>query len=170
MTASPPVRLQPAGPDTIARRLRAFVRHHADGLEAESLGCRSELERFGRAMLLAECGDADTPAHSHFFDIVDGGDDTTVGYLWTTGHNFGFGTMLYLKHLLVDPPYRRRGYASSALRTLADLTAACSAVTGLALAVMPGNEPALRLYERLGFRVFGHLLCLRTLAADGIQT
>ncbi len=56
---------------------------------------------------------------------------------------------LYLEDLFVDPAFRRRGVAGHLLRALA-----CRAVAeGCALVewkVLDWNEPALRLYKRLG--------------------
>ena len=114
--------------------------------------------------------DAVPERRSHVFDVVDAERGAIVGYLWTSGHNFGFGTKLYVRHLFIDPPWRRRGSGESALRTLARLTAACHAVSGLALAVSPANQAAARLYARVGFRPFSRLLYLRTLPEGLTET
>lgn len=161
------VRLVPADLAAVQRRLEAFPGCLAEDLEPLGLASAWDLRRFTRALLLGEREHRDdgTPAHSNFFDIVDVDRSERVGYLWTTGQNFGFGTTLYVKHLLVDPPYRRRGYGRAALRTLAALTSTCRSVSGLALTVAPANQAAHALYRTAGFRSFGQLLFLRTLPA-----
>jgi ribosomal protein S18 acetylase RimI-like enzyme len=164
------VRLMPSAGHEVDRRLGAFVGHHAADLSSMALGPITQLARFSRAMLLAECDDDAQPRHSHFFDIVDDESGRTVGYVWTSGHNFGFGTMLFIKHLLVDPPHRRQGYASSALRLLARQSRECPHVSGLALAVVPANHAAASLYRQLGFAAFSHLMFLRTLPPGALET
>lgn len=168
--SDPPVLLRPCDPAERDRRVARFVEHHVSDLARLPLAAPDQLMRFTRAMVLADCGDDAVPRHSHFFDIVDARTDTAVGYLWTTGQNFGFGTTLYLRHLLVDPPHRRQGFATAALRALARLTSDCAAVSGLALAVTAGNGAAERLYDRLGFRPFSRLMFLRTLPPGASET
>lgn len=169
-TIHPPVQLRPCATERLPEWLARFTDRHVDDLSRLRLAAPDQLRRFTRAMLLAECDDTPAPRHSHFFDIVDVRDDRVVGGLWTSGHNFGFGTTLYLRHLFVDPEFRRRGYARAALRTLAGLGADCHALSGLALAVHDGNHAAESLYRGLGFRPFARLMFLRTLAPGDVQT
>ncbi len=58
---------------------------------------------------------------------------------------------LHINNIATDPAWRRRGYAARLLRAvLADAAArGCDRAT---LEVRPSNEPAKKLYERLGFR------------------
>lgn len=168
--ALPPVRLLPCHATAAERRLARFPQHFAADQGRAVPVAEDQLHRFTQVMLLGECGDERLPRHSQFFDIVDGRDERVVGYVWTGGNNFGFGTTLYLRHLLIDPPYRRRGYATATLRAMQQLAAACSAVSGLALAVVPGNATAERLYRRVGFTDFARMMFLRTLAPGAIET
>jgi ribosomal protein S18 acetylase RimI-like enzyme len=164
------VRLVPSAGHEVERRLGAFIGHHVADLYSMALAPPEELARFSRAMLLADCDDDAMPRHSHFFDIVDDASGRIVGYVWTSGNNFGFGTTLYLKHLFVDPPHRRQGYAAAALHVLARQARECAQISGLALAVTPANRAAVALYRQLGFADFSHLMFLRTLPPGATET
>lgn len=55
-----------------------------------------------------------------------------------------------IRSVLVEPDARRRGYATAAIAALLDRGAELGAMT-VYLQVLSDNEPALSLYERLGF-------------------
>jgi tRNA threonylcarbamoyl adenosine modification protein YeaZ/ribosomal-protein-alanine acetyltransferase len=61
---------------------------------------------------------------------------------------------LHINSLAVDPPWRRRGLARQLLRHVLR-EAAASGARAATLEVRRSNEPALKLYEGLGFRVEG---------------
>ena len=90
-------------------------------------------------------------------------DGETVGYAIVT---YGFdleydGRDAYLTELWEDPPHRGGGSASAALELLtAELSA--RGVNALHLQVRPDN-PAMRLYERLGFRLSPRRIMTRVL-------
>ena len=55
-------------------------------------------------------------------------------------------------NIAVDPPLRRRGIATTLLERLLERAGPGQEYT---LEVRPSNEPAIRLYERFGFRRAG---------------
>jgi len=58
----------------------------------------------------------------------------------------------HLMNIAVDPPLRRRGIATALLERLLERAGPGQEYT---LEVRPSNEPAIRLYERFGFRRAG---------------
>ena len=55
-------------------------------------------------------------------------------------------------NIAVDPPLRRRGIGTALLETLLERAGHAQEYT---LEVRPSNDPAIRLYERFGFRRAG---------------
>ena len=75
--------------------------------------------------------------------VVDGAD---IGWLQSATR----GDALFLAQLFVDVPFQRRGIGTNVIHRL--INEAASAGQAVTLGVVKMN-PALRLYERLGFRV-----------------
>src|ERR671927_320039 len=77
----------------------------------------------------------------------DGG--TLVGYMIISRYVDAWHVM----NVAVDPEHRRRGVAKRLLERMFELTD--GAERGYTLEVRVSNDPAIRLYERLGFRPRG---------------
>ncbi len=61
---------------------------------------------------------------------------------------------LELLNITVDPSYRKKGYAEKVLRIMEDLASSRS-MESIFLEVRVGNEPAIRLYKKLGYKQVG---------------
>lgn len=92
-----------------------------------------------------------TPEIGGVWLVVDDADAAPVGYaIVTFGYDLEFGGRdAYLTELWIDEPHRGRGAATAALAALPGELRA-RGVCALHLQVRPEN-PALRLYERVGF-------------------
>jgi ribosomal protein S18 acetylase RimI-like enzyme len=77
--------------------------------------------------------------------MMDGAD---VGWLQSVSGE----SELFVAQIFVDAPFQRRGIGTEAMRRL--IAEAASAGQAVCLDVVKIN-PALRLYERLGFRIIG---------------
>lgn len=64
----------------------------------------------------------------------------------------------FIAYMAVDPEHRRRGVGSQLLAAAED-EARRQALPYISLMVTEGNEPAMRLYERAGYRTERRLLC-----------
>jgi ribosomal-protein-alanine N-acetyltransferase len=78
----------------------------------------------------------------------EGGPGRLEGYLICSR----YADVWHLMNIAVDPPLRRRGVAAALLETLLERAGPGQEYT---LEVRPSNEPAIRLYERFGFRRAG---------------
>jgi ribosomal-protein-alanine N-acetyltransferase len=65
----------------------------------------------------------------------------------------------------VDPPYRRRGYASESLKELLDWAQREHGITRFVASISPDNEPSLRLTAAYGFHKIGE----QTDEIDGLE-
>lgn len=74
-----------------------------------------------------------------------------VGYLWATAFGRGLARSVFVCQVIVKPPYRRRGYARSALQGLEQL-ARQTGHDSIGLTVFATNEGARALYDSLGYR------------------
>src|ERR1700716_3764887 len=63
-----------------------------------------------------------------------------------------YADIWHLMNIAVDPPLRRRGIGTALLEALFERAGSEQEYT---LEVRPSNEPAIRLYERFGFRRAG---------------
>lgn len=75
-------------------------------------------------------------------------DETVVGFALLASYRDG----VKLKSFLIDPAWRGRGIANSALKRIISL-----AHTNVYLSVHPDNKAALHIYEKNGFRIYPHI-------------
>ncbi len=87
--------------------------------------------------------------HAETFLCTDG--DTVAGFIIVQrDEDYGFGG-LHISNLNVAAPYRRKGIAQRMIRTACTQCAAEYAGHPVSLDVEKSNQPARRLYEKLGF-------------------
>ena len=85
-----------------------------------------------------------------FRALIADWDSTTAGFVLFFNHYSTWrGTGLYLEDLFVRPDLRGRGIGTALLRGLAR-TASLEKRTFIRWAVLGWNEPAIRLYEKIG--------------------
>jgi RimJ/RimL family protein N-acetyltransferase len=90
---------------------------------------------------------------NHFFaKIVLADDGSQVGETWYVCEELGGKIRFWVNWIAIDPPYRRRGYASEALEALAREAQARGAER-MGLYVFADNPGAMAVYTKLGFRV-----------------
>lgn len=94
-----------------------------------------------------------------------------VGWIWVSLPGPARPTMAWITDIEVDAEHRSRGYARAIIEAVeAELTGL--GVPRLGLNVFGDNEPALRLYDRLGFQVIAQQrsrLLAEVPASDGIE-
>lgn len=126
------VRLEPVGPDNWREPLEVFEEQKRfvstpDGILARAYAYR---EQGSQARL-----------------ILDG--DTPVGMLmW---YDYPKGEQYVFSQLLVDRRYQRRGFGGQAARLALDEMRSDGRYQKVCLCYIEGDEPARRLYEKLGF-------------------
>jgi ribosomal protein S18 acetylase RimI-like enzyme len=90
-----------------------------------------------------------TPNH-HLFTIRDSATRASVGVLWFAVQQRAGENVAYVYDVLVDPKFRRSGYATQAFAAL-EAQAASHGLSGVALHVFGHNSAARALYGKLGF-------------------
>ena len=112
----------------------------------ERIERRSYRTPWSRSMFAGELGKTSSICLGAF----DPDADLLLGYLVISRYVDAWHVM----NVAVDPEYRERGIASALLDRLFELTAG-GGTRGYTLEVRVSNEQAIRLYERMGFRVRG---------------
>jgi len=88
-----------------------------------------------------------TPGH-HFFSVVRSSDRAAVGMIWVlTGRAPGRS---FIFNLEIFKPYRRKGYAEQAMRSL-EHEVRRMGDSSIGLHVFAHNAPARSLYQKLGY-------------------
>jgi ribosomal protein S18 acetylase RimI-like enzyme len=128
---------------------RAIVRMAADNVR-RGIWSRSEaLETSRKEFQLFLRMGQETP-HHRFCHVVDGSSGQRVGEVWYQVEAKGGKIQFWVDWILVNPRYRRRGYASRVLTLLADQATQMGAER-IGLHVIADNRPAIALYSKLGF-------------------
>lgn len=86
------------------------------------------------------------------FYVIVSEDGTRIGETWYSLEEEGGKKRFWVEWITIDPPYRRRGYASDALRLLQDEARGLGA-DSIGLNVWADNPEAIRLYSKLGYTV-----------------
>ncbi len=116
-------------PPWMADALESFLKYRLGQLEKDS----TIREWLGRAMVLVdESGRRRVIGSIGFHGPPDERGRLEVGYS-------------------VDPPYRRQGYASEAVRAMFDWAHSAHGIDTFIASISPGNEPSLRLSSQFGF-------------------
>jgi ribosomal protein S18 acetylase RimI-like enzyme len=90
--------------------------------------------------------------HNIYLEIVEKKTGTTVGFLWYRLHNEQlYSDMAYICSICILPPYRKKGYATIALKSLGKYLKEEKDIVRIALMVSAHNGAAIRLYESAGF-------------------
>jgi ribosomal protein S18 acetylase RimI-like enzyme len=130
--------------------------HHAEAMpdlapyvdDRQTWAVRSQLyaELLAKPDTVLLLASADGAVIGYGLAHVSPASDTWVADTWQTGDRVG-----EIESLAVQPGYRGQGIGSRLLTALsAEL--ATAGVRDLVLGVLPGNEAAIRLYQRQGFR------------------
>jgi len=116
-------------PTWLADQLENFLRYRLGQLEQDA----SIREWLGRAMVLVdETGRRRVIGSIGFHGPPDEQGRVEVGYS-------------------VDPPYRRQGYASEAMRAMFDWAHSAHGIDTFIASISPDNDPSLRLASQFGF-------------------
>jgi ribosomal-protein-alanine N-acetyltransferase len=117
-----------------------------DLAEIERIERRSYPTPWSRSMF---AGELSKPS-SYCIGAVDGDVDRLAAYLIVSRYVDAWHVM----NVAVDPRYRRRGLARQLLTELFGATSSDS-MRGYTLEVRVSNDAAIKLYERLGFKISG---------------
>ena len=150
MEDEPPVRLAPLEDSHVAR----YLSLSADPVLIDTMGWKpfdpDDAERFLRYVeniTVPYLMGGRTVALS----IVSTADGTPIGYISLKGFRDG-GTSAEVGIAIMDATYRGRGLGTEALRQAADYAFSELELSLLVLTVFPDNEPAIRSYEKAGFK------------------
>ena len=92
----------------------------------------------------------DTPDH-HFCNLRDDETGVLVGESWYTASTKGGKVQFWIEWIWVEPPHRRKGYATQALQRLEEEARSLGA-DRLGLNVWIDNPGAIALYSGLGYQ------------------
>lgn len=150
MEDEPPVRLAPLEDSHVSR----YLSLSADPVLLDTMGWKpfdpDEQERFLRFVeniTVTYLMGGRTVALS----IISTQDSTPIGYLSLKGVREG-GTGAEIGLAIMDKDYRGRGLGTMALRQAADYAFNELELSVLVLTIFPGNAPAMRSYEKVGFK------------------
>lgn len=107
---------------------------------------------------------AHTPGH-HFCHIIEAAGGARVGAIWWYEDRVGDPARAFVYHVIVDPPMRRKGLATAALKAV-EAEARAMGLAAIGLHVFAHNPGAILAYEKLGFRT-SSLNMLKPLTTKG---
>jgi len=150
MEPEPPIRLEPLEDSHIAR----YLTLSDDPLLIETMGWdpfeSDEDERFRRYIETITVPNL-SGGRTIGFSIVDASSDTPIGYLSIKGFRED-GTTVEVGLAIMDKDYRGRGLGTEALRLAAAYAFDELDIAHLVLTVFPNNTPAIRSYQKVGFK------------------
>ncbi|MCI4344737.1 MAG: GNAT family N-acetyltransferase, partial [Thermoplasmata archaeon] len=145
------LRLEPMSrPEFQASVERAIPRHASDSARRGRWTEAAALEASQREFAELLPQGFDTPAF-HFCTVVNEADGAGVGETWYRVQERGGKLHFWVDWIWIDPPFRRRGYASEVLLLLAGRAASLGA-DRIGLSVADDNTGAKALYAKLGFK------------------
>lgn len=95
--------------------------------------------------------------NQYFYTLIDATTQTPVGILWFALRSQAGQQIAFIYDIAIDPPFRRQGYATQALRALED-EARTHGVGQIRLHVFGHNHGARALYEKLGYDAINILM------------
>jgi len=126
----------------IPRRAERFV---ARGIWREPAAIEASRAVYARVL---PAGVA-TP-HQHLCHLVDEATGARVGETWYSSEEEGGVVQFWIEWIWIEPEFRRRGYATAALRLLEE-EAHRRGAPRIGLDVWTDNPAALELYQKLGY-------------------
>ena len=113
---------------------------------------RSEVAQKGKELLGELLPDGPNTEGHVFLQIVEDRTGHTVGRIWFSERDGGQEKVGLVCNIVVDEPYRGRGYGKAAMLRL-EQRAAAMGLGLICLDVFAGNRIARKLYERLGYHI-----------------
>src|SRR5712692_9166483 len=89
---------------------------------------------------------------NNLYSIIDAANGANVGFLWFAVRREEGAPYIYIYQFEIAEGFRRKGYGTQAFREL-EGKALELGLNKLALHVFGNNDPAIRLYEKLGYEV-----------------
>lgn len=145
------IQLQPMTEEEFRQAMeRAVPRHAANCVRRGQWTPELALEA-SRKEIAARHPDGVRTAHQTFLTVVDDSVPGRVGETWYVSELQGGKVRFWVDWIWIDPPYRRRGYASQVLELLAE-EAVRHGADRIGLYVFADNPGAMALYAKLGFQ------------------
>ena len=149
-TANPRVRLEPMSEEDLSESVKRSVSRYAAELVKRGISSEEgslEFSRHDFDQFLPQ--GLKTPNH-HLFNVIDASSNARVGETWYTVQERGGKIQFWIDWIWIEPPHRRHGFATAALRHLEDEARKLGADrTGLS--VWMDNPGAVALYTNLGY-------------------
>jgi len=144
------VRLRPMTEQEFQRWQEASIRSYA--AEHVRTGRWSEEEAIERARKQFEeiLPNGLATEGQHLYSIEETARSETIGIIWVGVQDQGEGVQAFIYDLLIDEPFRHRGYGTEALCALELIVAELGANT-IRLHVFGHNHAARALYEKAGY-------------------
>ncbi|ROS02057.1 acetyltransferase (GNAT) family protein [Sinobacterium caligoides] len=92
---------------------------------------------------------------NYFFHLVSAEQQQPVGHIWVKLENNVNSTSAFIYDIEINPSYRRRGYAKSALANIEKFVTELGA-SSLGLHVFNHNAAAVALYHSVGYQTVSH--------------
>jgi RimJ/RimL family protein N-acetyltransferase len=126
----------------IPRRAASWVER---GIWTEAESLEASRQRYARLLPNGH----ETPGH-HFLNVVESEGGAPVGEIWYTAEPQGGKVQVWIEWILIEPAFRRKGYAAQALRIVEE-TARGLGAERIGLTVWTDNPGARSLYSKLGY-------------------
>jgi len=144
------IRLEPMAEALIHDFVQSSVESFAQDQVRVGNWAQSEVAKNGEELLGELLPDGPSTEGHVFLQIAEDRTGHTVGRIWFSERDGGQEKVGFVCNIVVDEPYRGRGYGKAAMLRLEQRAAAMGLVC---LDVFAENRIATKLYERLGYQV-----------------
>lgn len=138
------------GPTDFEEFLERAIPRRAERFVARGIWAGPEAPEASRRLYEKAFPQGLATPNQHLCRIVDSSTDARVGEAWYTTERQGGTVQFWVEWISIDPPFRRRGYATAALRRLEEEARKLGA-TRIGLLVWEDNPGAVELYRKLGY-------------------